>query len=357
MRAWRLGAGIAATVLCSGCADLGYLAQSVGGHLALLRQARPVDDWLADPATAPALRQRLLLARQIRDFAVQRLGLPDNPSYRSYADLRRPAAVWNVVATPELSLSLKTWCYPVMGCVGYRGYFDRGQADALAQTLRDQGLDVSVYGVPAYSTLGWTNWLGADPLLNTFALGPEAELARLVFHELAHQVAFASGDTGFNESFATAVERVGLQRWQAASGRIGEDPQQVARRQDFRALTARVRAELAALYASAATDADKRAAKARILAAMRQAHAELKAGNWRGDGRYDAWFARAGNASLAIQQAYDGQVGSFLALLDQAAGDLPGFYAQVQRLAALPRAERESAMVATLATAPRPPTD
>ena len=353
----RVGLAAAACVaLLGGCADLGYLAESVGGHFALMRQAKPVDDWLANPSTSPKLRERLQLARQIRDFAVNQLGLPDNASYRRYADLHRPAAVWNVVAAPELSLTLKTWCYPVMGCVAYRGFFDSSQADALATTLRADGLDVVVYGVPAYSTLGWTNWIGGDPLLNTFALGSEAELARLMFHELAHQVAFAAGDTAFNESFATAVERTGLQRWQAATGRAGEGPVQAARRQDFRALTARTRAELAALYRSAKPDADKRVAKAQIMAGLGQAYAELKAGPWRGDTGYDAWFARANNASLAIQLAYDGQVGAFLTLLDKDGGDLPRFYAEVQRLAALPKAERDVRLAATLAgSLPAPP--
>ena len=340
-----LACGVA---VLSGCADLSYLAQSVSGHLAVLRQARPVNDWVADPATPPALRQRLALAQDLRNFAVRELHLPDNASYRRYADLGRPAVVWNVVAAPELSLTLKTWCYPVMGCAGYRGYFDRAQANQAADALRAQGLDVTVYGVPAYSTLGWSNWIGGDPLLNTFVLGSEAELARLVFHELAHQVAFAPGDTTFNESFATAVERVGLQRWQAASGRLGEDAARVARRQDFRALFGLARADLARLYASDLPDADKRLAKAERLAALRQAHAALKAGAWGGDASYDAWFAGANNAGLGLLRAYDAQVPNFLALLDRVGSDLPRFYTQVQRLAALPAEQRQ----ATLGPAP-----
>ncbi len=146
----------------------------------------------------------------------------------------RPS-VWNVVATPELSLKLKTWCFPVMGCVGYRGYFDKAGADALAAELRAQGLEVDVYGVPAYSTLGWTNWMGGDPLLSTFiGLARRAKLARLVFHELAHQVAYASDDTAFNESFAVAVERIGGNRWLAQEG----DAQQT---RDFEATAAATR--------------------------------------------------------------------------------------------------------------------
>jgi predicted aminopeptidase len=327
-----------------GCADLGYLAQSVGGHLSLLRQARSLDDWLADPATPEALRERLRLARELRDFAVSELHLPDNASYRRYADLHRSAVVWNVVAAPELSLELLTWCYPFFGCAGYRGYFDRAAADHEAQALRAQGQEVTVYGVPAYSTLGWTDWLGGDPLLNTFVLGPEAELARLVFHELAHQVAYASGDTTFNESFATTVERIGLQRWQAATGRSIEEAVVTARRQDFRTLTGRTRAALLQLYASEQSDDAKRARKAELMAQMRRAYAELKAGAWSGYSGYDAWFAGANNASLGLLAAYDGLVPAFQRLLAREGGDLPRFYAEVRRLAALPAAQRQATL-------------
>ena len=223
-RAWRQGVKLALALGLvagfGGCASTGgapgsmgplaYYSQSIGGHLDLVQRARPVDEWLADPATPPALRERLQLAQRLRSFAVSALGLPDNASYRRYADLQRTAVVWNVVAAPELSLKLKTWCYPLMGCVGYRGFFKREDAEAEAAAQRAGGLDATVYGVPAYSTLGWTNWLGGDPLLNTFVAGSEAGLARLVFHELAHQVVYVPGDTMFNESYATAVERLGL---------------------------------------------------------------------------------------------------------------------------------------------------
>ena len=205
----------AAGTLCltSGCSSVGYLAQSAGGHLGLLAAARPVGDWLRPDAAPAPIQQRLALTQRMRDFAVTDLALPDNRSYRSYADLKRPAAVWNVVAAPELSLQLKTWCFPLVGCVGYRGYFALADAEAAAARLREEGQEASVYPVPAYSTLGYSEWLGGDPLLSSFILWPEGELARLIFHELSHQVAFAEGDTMFNESFATSVERLGGERW------------------------------------------------------------------------------------------------------------------------------------------------
>lgn len=339
----------AAVCLTSGCSTLGYYAQSLGGHLSLMQAARPVNEWLAEPATPASLRERLQLSQRIRDFAVSELKLPDNRSYRRYADLERPAAVWNVVAAPELSLQLKTWCFPVVGCVGYRGYFDRADADALAAALRGEGWEANVYGVPAYSTLGWTEWLGGDPLLNTFIGWPEGELARLVFHELAHQIAYASDDTTFNESFATAVERIGVERWLAAHATAPareEYARHEARRQDFRELTSRYRDALQALYASAQPDDAKRARKAELMAALRRDHAQLKAQRWGGWSGYDAWFERANNASFGVLAAYNELVPAFERLFEREGRDFGRFYAEVRRLAALPKDERRATLAA-----------
>jgi len=337
----------AAVCLTSGCSSLGYYAQSVGGHLGLMNAARPVSEWLADESTPDPLRQQLALTQRIRDYAVSELKLPDNPSYRRYADLGRPAAVWNVVAAPELSLVLKTWCFPVVGCVGYRGYFDRAEAEALAAEQRAQGLEVNVYGVPAYSTLGRLNWLGGDPLLSTFIRYPEGELARLVFHELAHQIAYASDDTTFNESFATAVERIGGARWletQADDAARAAYERYDARRRDFRALTRKTRDDLDALYRSDASDELKRQRKAEIMARMRAEHAALKAGRWEGFTGYDPWFERANNASLGVLAAYNELVPHFERLFEQEGRDFDRFYAAVRRLAALPKDERRATL-------------
>lgn len=341
-----LALGVAA--LLAGCGStLGYYARSVGGHLDLMRRARPVDDWLQDEQTPPALRQRLQQAQRLRDFAAAELLLPDNRSYRRYADLQRSAAVWNVVAAPELSLALHTWCFPVMGCVGYRGYFERAEADAMAVQLRSQGLEVDVYGVPAYSTLGWTEWLGGDPLLNTFIQWPEPDLARLIFHELAHQVAYAPDDTPFNESFATAVERLGLARWQVSQGQAPVPDPAIGPRAQFKALTLRTRQALEMLFASPLSDDEKRRRKAELMAAMRAEHAALKAGPWAGSAAYDEWFARANNATLAVQAAYDGLVPDFERLFEREGRDFRRFYSEVRRLAALPKDERRAALSCT----------
>jgi len=342
--AWRLAVLVAAAGL-AGCSSIGYYAQSVGGHLELMRKSRPVVDWLADPATPAALRERLMLSQQMRDFAVQELKLPDNRSYRAYADLGRAAVVWNVVAAPELSLTLKTWCYPMMGCVGYRGYFDRAEADALAATLKAEGWDVNVYGVPAYSTLGWTNWLGGDPLLNTFIRWPEIELARLIFHELGHQVAYAADDTTFNESFATAVERLGGARWRERRGLVAADEAAFdQRRRDFRALGVRTREALATLYAKPVSDDEKRRGKAAILQGLRDELAALKAGPWQGYAGYDAWADRANNAVLGVQAAYDELVPEFERLFEAQGRDFERFYTEAKRLAGLPKPERRATL-------------
>lgn len=340
---------IAAAAVClgSGCSTLAYYGQAAQGHLQLIDRARPVHDWLDSSDTRPELRTRLELTQRLRDFAVSELRLPDNSSYRRYADLQRSAAVWNVVAAPELSLQLKTWCFAFMGCVGYRGYFDRSGADTLGQELRAQGWEVSVYGVPAYSTLGWTNWLGGDPLLNTFVFWPEAELARLIFHELAHQVAYAGDDTTFNESFATAVERLGGERWlqQHASPAVREQAARAdERRREFRALVQRQRDRLQALFASTLADEAKRARKAELMAEWRREYEALKRDRWQGFAGYDAWVAGANNASFGVQAAYNELVPDFERLFERQGRDFDRFYAEVRRLAALPKDERRAAL-------------
>ncbi len=345
-----LGAvAVAAACLLGGCGTLAYYGQAVGGHLDLVARARPVTSWLDDAATPPDLRARLELAQRMRDFAVATLKLPDNRSYRRYADLGRGAVVYNVVAAPELSLDLKSWCFAVVGCVGYRGYFAREPADALAAELRAHGWETVVYGVPAYSTLGKTEWLGGDPLLNTFIRWPEGELARLIFHELAHQVAYADDDTTFNESFATAVERIGGQRWlerHASAEARAEYAALDARRNDFRALVGRYRESLATVYASHIPDDEKRQRKAVLMQSMRDEYARMKAERWSGFAGYDGWFERANNAALGIQASYNELVPQFERLFAKSGGDFERFYAEVRALAALPKAERRAKLAA-----------
>lgn len=358
LRKSAAAAGTAAAVLaCAGCADLGYYWQSASGHLKLMRAARPVPQWLADGSTAEPLKAKLLLAQRIRRFAARELGLPDNASYTAYAALQRPAAVWNVVAAPPYSLTLKTWCFPVAGCVGYRGYYQEADAQAEAAALRAQGLEAAVYPVPAYSTLGWMNWAGGDPLLSTFIGYPEGELARIVFHELAHQLLYVPGDTQFNESFATAVERIGGALWlarEAGEAARSEYAAFDARRRQFRALLRETGRVLTQIYESEEAAAhDWRAVDAMKNIAMnnfRTRYAALRA-SWSGprQGAYDGWVARANNASFGAQAAYDDLVPAFEALFHGEGGDWPRFYAAARRIAALPQSERQRALRADTA--------
>jgi predicted aminopeptidase len=351
-------AALGALCLTSGCSSIDYLSQSASGHIRLLAAARPVKDAIADPATPEALRKRLELTQRMREFAVTELHEPDNDSYRSYADLKRSAAVWNVVAAPELSLHLVTWCFPVVGCVGYRGYYDLASANAAAAPLKTEGLEVDVYEVPAYSTLGWMNWIGGDPLLSTFVQWPEGDLSRLMFHELAHQVAYAAGDTTFNESFATAVEHIGSQRWLEKNATPEVRAKQVlteSRSDDFHVLVRAWRAKLDAMYRSNLPDAEKRVRKAELYAGMRADYEALKRGKWNGYAGYDHWFAKANNATMGTQGAYDDEVGAFERLFVAKGGDFDRFYAEVRRMAALTKPERDAAMAPYRAPAQQAP--
>ncbi len=344
---------IAAPAL-GGCSTVGYYWQSVSGHMQMVNAARPVGDVLLDPQTPDALKQRLALSQRIRSFAVTELKLPDNVSYRRYADLQRSAVVWNVVAAPEFSLTLKTWCFPVAGCVGYRGYFSQADARLEADRQKAQGLEVNVYAVPAYSTLGWMNWAGGDPLLNTFINYPEGELARLIFHELAHQVVYASGDTPFNESFATTLERLGSQRWLASQASDAVRQSYAAfeqRRQGFKALLLSTRRELHAIYEQKEAEtpylrpqpATKSIAKQEAMQRFRDSYALLKT-SWGGFSGYDMWVASANNAAFGAQAAYDDFVSGFVALFEREGRDYKRFYAAATRLSKLPKEERQQAL-------------
>lgn len=346
MAAAGLVAIAAAGGLClSGCSNLGYYWHSATGHLSVMNAARPVEDWMGMGEAPQRLKDRLALSQRIRDFAVSELKLPENPSYRRYADLRRAAVVWNVVAAPAYSVTLKTWCFPVTGCVTYRGYFDEAMARAEAAELTVQGYESNAYPVPAYSTLGLMNWAGGDPLLNTFIYYPEGELARVIFHELAHQVVYARDDTMFNESFATAVERLGGARWLAtrASDAARRDYAEFnSRRVQFRALALATRKRLERIYESTRGD-ERDGLKQAELTQFREQYAQLRS-SWGGDpGRYrafDAWVERANNASFGAQAAYDELVPGFEALFEREGRDWKRFYDAVKRLAALPRGER-----------------
>ena len=349
-RAWIAAVVAFATLALAGCSameSIQFYWQGATGQADLLSRAKPIAEVAAATAD-PLLKAKLERVQTIRAFASRELGLPDNRSYTRYADLDRPFVVWNVFAAPELSLTPRQWCFPVAGCVAYRGYFAEADAREDAARIAAEGYDVHVSGVPAYSTLGWFD----DPVLSTFIRFREAELARLVFHELAHQIVYVKDDTSFNESFATAVEEAGIARWLAAqhdrpdAAQLAADVPRAERlRAEFRRLVRDTRDRLAALYASDAPIDEKRAAKAAAFAAMRADYGQMKAG-WDGLPGFDRWFAAGpNNASIASAGLYANRVPQFAALLAAEGGDLPRFYQRVKALAALPRAEREAWLV------------
>jgi predicted aminopeptidase len=330
-------------VAAAGCSSISYYAQAAHGQFSLLAQAKPFDDWINDPDAKPSLKSKLETVREIRRYAVAELGLPDNGSYKTYAQLDRPFVLWNVVAAPELSLKAHQWCFPVAGCVDYRGYYSQQAAQQYGEQLQKQGYDVQVVGVPAYSTLGWFN----DPVISTFINYPDGELARLVFHELAHQKVYARDDTPFNEGFAVAVEEIGVDRWLAAR----HDDKMIeayrrfdARKQDFLALLDKYRDKLEENYDSPAGDAEKLVRKQQIFDELRAEYAQMKAQRWNGYAGYDRWFAMPlSNAHLALVGAYHDLVPAFKALFARSAG-FPDFYARVKQLAQMDKAARHAAL-------------
>ena len=328
-------------MLPSGCASIEYYLQAMGGQLEVWQRASAIDGVIGDADTAPALREKLRRVLAIREFASRELRLPDNASYRRYADLGRPYVVWNVFAAPEFSLEPVQWCFPIAGCVGYRGYFAEADAGRFAAHLAAEGRDVFVNGVPAYSTLGWF----ADPVLNTFVHFPELQVARLIFHELAHQVVYVRDDTMFNESFAVAVEREGLRRWIARHGTEADRNLfrlMTERRTGFLRLIESYRERLDALYRSPLSPQSMREQKARVFAEMEADYRRLRT-EWGDFGGYDRWFAQnPNNAHLVSVAIYTQMVPAFEALLKREGGDLGKFYDTVRELAARPRAEREA---------------
>lgn len=341
MRARSLLLVAALAPLLCGCGTVRYYSQAVSGQLDLMRRAVPIDEQLALDAVPPALKAKLEAVLQIRQFASRELALPDNGSYKSYADLGRQYVAWNVFAAPEFSLEPVPYCFPFAGCVGYRAYFAETDAQAESAALRARGYDTHVGGVPAYSTLGWFD----DPVLSTFIHYPEAELARLVFHELAHQLLYVKDDTRFNESFATTVEQAGVERWLAQNGtdaaRAAYEGSQRMKR-EFVGLILKYRTILEQYYRQELPAEEKRLGKAQRFADMEEEYRRLKL-SWGGFAGYDRWFsAKPNNAMLASVALYTELVPALRALLAQEGSDLPRFYAAAKKLAGLPKEERDA---------------
>ena len=328
-------------LLLNGCASVSYYSQLASGQLQLLRAREPVSEVIADPARDQKLRAHLTQSQKARAFASQQLHLPDNQSYRLYADIGRPFVVWNVFATPEFSLTPQNHCFPVAGCVAYRGYYKQSSARGEAALLRLQGMDVSIGGVEAYSTLGWFN----DPIIRSMMGWGDERLATLIFHELAHQRVYVKDDTEFNESFATFVEQEGTRQWRAHRGLPPDNGAQVQQRYQFTQLVLDTRSRLERLYAQPLPAEQMRQRKAAEFERLRAEYRQIRDSQWAGDKRYDAWInAPMNNARLLPFGLYDQWVPAFSTLFRQTGGDWVAFYAAVERLAALPAGERKVAL-------------
>ncbi|CAB1400082.1 PUTATIVE ZINC PROTEASE PROTEIN [Pseudomonas fluorescens] len=330
-------------LLLNGCASVSYYGQLASGQLQLLHAREPIQKVINDPSRDATLRAHLAQSQKARAFASEYLHLPDNQSYRLYADIGRPFVVWNVFATEEFSLKPQNHCFPIAGCVAYRGYYSQSAARGEAAIQRLNGMDVSIGGVEAYSTLGWFN----DPIINTMMGWGDERLATLIFHELAHQRFYVKDDTEFNESFATFVEQEGTRQWRAFRGLPADDASRLKQRDQFIELILDTRSRLEKLYAQPLSAEQMRERKAAEFERLRREYRVMRDGQWAGDKRYDAWVnAPLNNARLLPFGLYDQWVPAFAQLFRQVGGDWLRFYAEVEKLGRLPIAERKVALKA-----------
>lgn len=337
-------------LLLNGCSSVSYYSQLASGQWQLLRAREPVSNVIADPQRDQKLRAHLAQSQKARTFASERLHLPDNQSYRLYADIGRPYVVWNVFATPEFSLKPQNHCFPVAGCVAYRGYYSQSAARGEAALQRLQGLDVTIGGVEAYSTLGWFN----DPIMSSMMHWGDERLATLIFHELAHQRVYVKDDTEFNESFATYVEQEGTRQWRAFRGLPPDSGDQAKRRDQFTQLVLDTRSRLEQLYTQPLPPEQMRQRKAAEFEHLRGEYRQLRDSQWAGDKRYDAWInAPMNNARLLPFGLYDQWVPAFAALFKQVGGDWERFYTEVERVGKMP-VEQRKASLKTLAQSKSP---
>jgi len=328
-------------VLLSGCSSVSYYGQLASGQWQLLQAREPVAKVIADPARPQPLRDHLVQSQKARTFASAQLHLPDNQSYRLYADIGRTYVVWNVFATQEFSLAAQNHCFPIAGCVAYRGYYSQGAARGEAALLKQQGMDVSIGGVEAYSTLGWFN----DPIMSSMLSWGDERLATLIFHELAHQRFYVKDDTEFNESFATFVEQEGTRQWRVARGLAPIGSAALQQRDQFTRLVLDTRKRLETLYAQPLAADAMRRAKAAEFERLRSEYRQVRDSQWGGDKRYDAWVNQPmNNARLLPFGLYDQWVPAFAALFRQEGENWLKFYAAVERMGQLPVAQRKAAL-------------
>ena len=327
----------------TGCADITYLMQSAQGQLQLMSAREPIVDLIDNPQTAAPLAIRLREIERILHFAQQELALPDEGSYRHYVALDRAHVVYNVSAAPPLSLQPRRWCYPVVGCLSYRGYFNLRDASEHAAQLREGGDDVYVAPVQAYSTLGWFD----DPLISSLLAGPSWFTASIIFHELSHQKVYLAGDTAFNEAYAVTVQQEGERRWLARYG-TSQERAQFARykhaQKDFLTLLRRTREQLKQLYDSQMSESNKLLEKHKLFEKLRAQFVQLRF-QWGGYRGFDRWFSQdLNNAKMALVSTYNDLVPRFQQLLFRLNGDLAAFHVAVGQLSHLSPAARREAL-------------
>jgi len=340
-----LGALCVPMAMLSGCQELNYYRQAIAGEYQILAHREPIPRLITNAATTPSLRAKFEEVMQIRQFAAHDLHLPVDDEYLNYADLHRPYVVWNVNIAPPLSLTPKSWWFPIVGRASYRGYFVEKDAQRYGEVFEKKGCDVYVDGVVTYSTLGWFK----DPILNTFINEPNYYLAEVIFHELTHRRLFISGDTDFNEGLAVAVSEEGVRRWCQST----HQPQTYERylqnldhERGFVRLVMSARDRLNAVYSDAKlSDSQKLQRKAEIIEQMRAEYDALKNRWTPKDTGYDSWFSKPiNNAKLNTVSAYFDFVPSFRALLRENGGDLDKFFAAAEKLGKLPQQERHETL-------------
>ena len=322
----------------TGCSHIAYYSQSVGGQFEIISRAEPIDDVL-NSDSPETLKQQLRLVQRLVRFAEQYYHLNNDGSYLEYADVERPYVLWNVFATPSLSLTPKQWCHPIIGCLSYRGYFAKADALALAQALEADDYDVFVGGVTAYSTLGWFK----DPVLNTMLDRGEDYLARVIFHELAHQKLYIPDDTEFNEAFADAVADIALRQW-LLENQQGETSRLALLNQEretmFVELILRYREKLQTLFNSKVNDEIKRREKHALFDAMQDDYLAMRS-DWHEGDNYDGWFAQpVNNARIAAVSTYRALVADFLALYERQNSDIDKFFISVEALGKCSKKQR-----------------
>jgi predicted aminopeptidase len=332
-------------LLLSGCADMGYYWHNANGHLSVMNQRTDIDELLADDQLDPELRKRLQLVQEIRRFSIERLDLPANDSYASYVELDRPYVVQNIFAAPEFSTRLYEWCYPVIGCASYRGYYDEARMLAYSDDLKSSGLEVYIGKVSAYSTLGWFD----DPVLSSFVNWPDYRLAGLLFHELTHQQIYIDNDTTFNESLASAVQQVGTELWLESrhqSDQLDQLTSWSRYRDEVIALIESTREQLAEIYADDSDDAGKRESKVRIFTEARDAHTEI-AVRHEIKGGFTHWFAgELNNAKIGSVAAYNSLTPAFINMIRAYKLDFALFFEYAEAVGDLEKSARNNCLEA-----------